>query len=157
MTLLRRFVVLTALMFWQGGFLFYAAVVVPIGQQVLRSPTDQGFITRRVSVYLNLVGAIALAPLAWDLVAGGEHSTRRRRLRGASWCVMLVCQVLLFWLHPQLDRFLDPEGMEVLDRQAFRLGHRVYLWAHTIQWVFGVVYVVLMLQAWRIVDGNERK
>ena len=32
--LLRRFLVLAALFFWQGGFTFYASVVVPVGQQV---------------------------------------------------------------------------------------------------------------------------
>lgn len=157
MTLPRRFLVLTALMFWQGGFLFYSAVVVPVGQQVLHSPTDQGFITRRVTVYLNLVGAVALLPLAWDLLAEKDRSTWRRRVRWLSWGMMAACQVLLFVLHPYLDSFLDSEGMEVLNRQAFRPGHRVYLWAHTIQWGFGVVYAVLMLQGWRIVDGNERK
>jgi len=29
--LARRFLTIAALMFWQGGFTFYAAVVVPIG------------------------------------------------------------------------------------------------------------------------------
>jgi hypothetical protein len=36
MTTLRRFLALAALLDWQGGFLFYAAVVIPIGLDVLK-------------------------------------------------------------------------------------------------------------------------
>ena len=67
LTLLRRFSVIAALMFWQGGFTFYAAVVVPIGQENL-GHEEQGFITREVTNYLNLAGAAALLLLAWDVV-----------------------------------------------------------------------------------------
>ena len=55
MTILRRFLVLIALFFWQGGFTFYAAVVVPVGQQVLHSHLRQGFVTQQVTNYLNLL------------------------------------------------------------------------------------------------------
>ena len=64
LTLLRRFLVVSALMFWQGGFLFYASIVVPIGQEVLPTPQDQGFITRHVTKSMNVSGAVALLPLA---------------------------------------------------------------------------------------------
>ena len=55
--LLRRLLVLAAFAFWQGGFTFYAAVVVPVGTEVLGSSMEQGSITRRVTVYLNMAGA----------------------------------------------------------------------------------------------------
>ena len=45
---LRRLLLLLTLMFWQGGFMFYGAVVVPVGSEVLASDTGQGFITRSV-------------------------------------------------------------------------------------------------------------
>src|SRR6059058_825237 len=89
MLLLRRFLVIVALMFWQGGFLFYASVVVPVGTEVfgrhypaphgenVSAKRQQGRITRTVAFWINLSGAAALLPLAWDLFAGGE--TRRRR------------------------------------------------------------------------------
>src|SRR5579871_1207813 len=67
--LVRRYLVLTALMFWQGGFTFYAAVVVPIGTAQLGGATEQGFITRHVAWYLNVAGAVALVILAWDAAA----------------------------------------------------------------------------------------
>ena len=78
MTILRRFLVLIALFFWQGGFTFYAAVVVPVGQQVLHSHLRQGFVTQQVTNYLNLTGAIALVPLAWEAAVPGDPSPRRR-------------------------------------------------------------------------------
>src|SRR5260370_16274673 len=65
-TLVRRVLVLAALMFWQGGFTFYAAVVVPVGQDVLGSHLAQGFITRQVTNYLNLAGGLALGILGWE-------------------------------------------------------------------------------------------
>src|SRR4249920_597526 len=67
--ILRRFLVLAALMFWQGGFVFYAGVVVPIGTEVLGSPSEQARITRRVALYLNASGAVALVLFLWDCAA----------------------------------------------------------------------------------------
>ena len=54
MTILRRFLVLIALFFWQGGFTFYAAVVVPVGQQVLHSHLRQGFVTQSGGTAVDL-------------------------------------------------------------------------------------------------------
>src|SRR5262249_56597146 len=95
MTILRRFLVLIALFFWQGGFTFYAAVVVPIGQQVLNSHLRQGFITQQVTNYLNLSGAIALVPLAWEVVVSGDPSRRRRWFRGLLWTLMALALAAL--------------------------------------------------------------
>src|SRR5689334_22865465 len=67
--LVRRFAVLAALMFWQGGFTFYAGVVVPIGTDVFGSAAGQAGITRRVAWYINVSGAAALAVFAWDVLA----------------------------------------------------------------------------------------
>lgn len=124
LTLLRRLVVLGALMFWQGGFTFYAAVVVPVGQEVLGSHFKQGRITRRVTVYLNLAGALALVPLAWDTVASPDRSRRLRRLRWLTVAGMAVGLALLFWLHPQLNALLDLEAGYIPERRLFRVGHR---------------------------------
>ena len=32
---IRRMVLLVSLMFWQGGFMFYGGVVVPVGGRIL--------------------------------------------------------------------------------------------------------------------------
>jgi hypothetical protein len=152
LTLLRRLLVLIALMFWQGGFTFYAAVVVPVGQEVLGSHFKQGRITRRVTVYLNLSGAIALVPLAWDVAAARERSAWRRRLRWLCVAGMAVGLGLLYWLHPRLDELIDLDVGYVSDRGAFRTGHSWYLWISTVQWGLGLVYALLMLYAWRDED-----
>jgi hypothetical protein len=52
----RRYLLLLALMFWQGGFSFHGAVVVPVGNEVLGSHLEQGYITRSASNYLNWAG-----------------------------------------------------------------------------------------------------
>src|SRR3954471_15293662 len=103
MTLFRRALLVFALMFWQGGFTFYSAVVVPIGTDVLGSAAEQGWITRRVTVWLNVAGAVALPVWAWDLAASPVPTRRRQAVRWLLWGVMAAALGLLFWLHPQLD------------------------------------------------------
>jgi hypothetical protein len=139
-------------MFWQGGFTFYAAVVVPVGQEELGSHLQQGFITRQVTNYLNLCGAVALIPLAWDVAASTDRSKGRRCARWAAWTGMLAMLLALIWLHPKLDELLNLETHELADPKAFRVGHRWYLWLSTVQWAFGVAFAMLGLQAWRAED-----
>jgi hypothetical protein len=153
--LLRRFLVLAALMFWQGGFTFYAAVVVPVGTQVLGSPLDQGLITRHVTTYLNLAGAFALLPLAWDALAALGRSPWARRVVWLSWAGMALTLILLVWLHGRLEDLLHPETQRILDRPIFRITHRGYLWISTVQWMFGVAYAAAMLLGWRQEDRQK--
>jgi len=154
-TLLRRFLVLAGLMFWQGGFVFYASVVVPVAQTVI-GHTRQGFITRQVTDYLNLSGAVALVPLAWDIAASADPSVSRRRLRWACWLGMGLGLVALLWFHAQLNSLVDADRQLVLDAAAYRPRHRWYLWISTIQWFIAVGYTGLMLRAWREEDGGEK-
>ena len=60
MTILRPLILLIALMFWQGGFMFYGSVVITVGAEVLGSEMDQGFVTQAVTNYLNIAGAVCL-------------------------------------------------------------------------------------------------
>src|SRR5207249_2958155 len=98
------------LMFWLGGFTFYASIVVPIGTEVLRSPRRQGFITRKVTRDLNITAAVALAVLAVDAAVSGDPSRWRWWTRLALWLIMAGCQAALFRLHPHLDSFLRERG-----------------------------------------------
>ncbi len=153
LVLVRRFLVVAALMFWLGGFTFYASVVVPIGTQVLgNSPRRQGFITRKVTRELNLAAAVALVVLAVEVVAGRDPSRPRWWARLGLWLVLAGCQAALFWLHPHLDSFLVERGGIVTDTEAFRPWHRAYLWTHTVQWWAGVFFLVLLLAGWRAGD-----
>jgi Na+-driven multidrug efflux pump len=148
----RRYLALAALFFWQGGFTFYAAVVVPVGQDVLGSHFEQGLITRRVTVYLNLAGAIALLPLVWDAVGTRDPAPWRRRLRLLLWLGMAAALVALYRLHPLVDQYLELDSHNLTDRRAFRHYHRLYLWVSTVQWGCAVVYLLLSLLAWRAED-----
>jgi hypothetical protein len=145
--LFRRFLVLAALMFWQGGFVFYASVVVPIGQQVLASHFHQGLITRRVTNFLNLAGAIALLPMAWDAISSTDRS-RYRSWRWLSWLVMFLALGVLVWLHQLMDELVDVNSMQLFDQKLFRSEHRAYLWVSTAQWASSSLYAVLTLYAW---------
>jgi hypothetical protein len=152
MPLLRRYLAVAALLFWMGGFTFYASVVVPVGQAVT-SHLRQGFITRRVTVYLNLSGAVALVLLAVELFPARDPSRTRRRLRVGLWLVMGLTLVALVGLHRRLDALLVDRGMIVLDPEAFRPGHRLYLWVSTLQWAAALAYLALTLRAWQ---GEDR-
>jgi hypothetical protein len=154
-SLIRRFLVLVALMFWQGGFTFYAAVVVPIGQNELGSHLQQGFITRQVTNYLNLSGAVALIVLGSDIPATTEKSVARRGMRWLVWAGMAVILVVLALLHRHLDQLLNLELRELANPKAFRTGHRWYLWLSTAQWALGLSYAVLTLAAWRAEDRAD--
>jgi hypothetical protein len=156
MPLLRRLFVITALLFWQGGFTFYAAVVVPVAQEQL-GHRRQGFITRQVTHYLNAAGAVSLVPLAWDAAVSGDPSQRRRRGRWLTCMVLAVCLVLLVGLHLAMDQLLDVEGFRVLDESAFRRAHRGYLWVSTVQWAAAIGYTWLALIAWRQEDARSTR
>jgi hypothetical protein len=153
MLLLRRFLELAALFFWLGGFTFYAGVVVPIGQEVFGS-LEQGFVTRQVTVYLNLSGAIALGILLCEGFAARDPAAWRRRTRWLLWGGMLVTLVVLYWLHRRLEELLDPEEQIVRNAKAFRPRHRLYLWISTVQWACGLLYTFLTLAAWRAEDRS---
>jgi hypothetical protein len=153
LTLARRWVLLWALMFWQGGFMFYGGVVVPVGAAVLGSDQEQGFITRSVTNYLNVAGAVALALWGWDLASGRGRSPGGHRLRWAIWAALVLLLGLLVWLHPQLDQLLDAEATLVLDRPHFRALHRRYLMISTAQWAGCLLLSALTIWTWRDVDA----
>lgn len=153
----RRYLVLLTLMFWQGGFTFYAAVVVPIGTEILGSAEEQGWITRQVTVFLNLSGAIALGVLAWDVASGGDTNRRRRQLRWLTWGLMVVTLLLLVSWHGQLENLLNLDEHRILDRRGFRSLHRRYLWTSTVQWAGDLVALFLALRAWQGEDALHAK
>jgi hypothetical protein len=151
MTLLRRFLLLAAFAFWQGGFTFYAAVVVPTGTEVLGSSAEQAKITRRVAAEINLTGAIALAIFAMDIV----FEPRLRRSRASAMVCALILLVVLMVLRDHLDAMFHGEDAYLDNRAGFRPWHRTYLWLSTAQWAACVVFLVLTLMAWRAGDTRQ--
>lgn len=143
MTTLRRFLVFQAFLLWQGGFLFYTAVVVPIGTEVLESAKDQGFVTQRVTNWLNYFGALWALVFLWDLVR-----ERGPRWRWIGWAAAVVMLVPLFWLHVEMDTYLDAAEFRVVERRPFQLLHIVYLWISTFHWLIGLGLAWLTLRVW---------
>lgn len=144
-----RTIVLWSLMFWQGGFLFYASAVVPSAQNVI-GHRQQGFITRRVVHWINSAAVISLGLLAIDMALFPD---RRRRWPGWSlWLAAAATQAALFVLVLRMDPLLDPEmrGVEL----GFRPLHRTYLWIHTGQWVVAIALSVTLLNRWRRRDAH---
>jgi hypothetical protein len=116
----------------------------------------QGFITQRVTNYLNLAGIIALLPLAWDTTTNDPRRWRQR-LRWALWSTMALSLCLLLWLHPRLDALLDPETSSILERGPFRSIHQLYLNASSFQWGCGLGYLALSVWGWFEMDRGAPK
>lgn len=150
MTVVRRFLLFAALMFWQGGFMFYGGVVVPVGQEVLGSHLQQGYITRSVTNYLNLAGVVALVFWGWDIAKGGIWP------RWGLWVVLALTLGLLAWLHLRMDELLDVDSFRVLDSSRFYDLHRWYLIISTVQWGVCLVLTALTLLTWRSEDGRKQ-
>jgi hypothetical protein len=147
----RRVLVLLTLLFWQGGFTFYASVVVPIGTEFLGSAVEQGFITAQVTRYLNLAGLVAVPVLLWDALAT-RATWRQRAPRLALWVGLAVTLAVLLWLHPLMADRMDREALRIHERSGFRRLHRGYLWTSTVQWVFGLVFLAWGVADWRRAD-----
>jgi len=137
-------------MFWQGGFTFYAAVVVPVGRGINRD--QQSLVTQRVTHYLNAAGAVAVGVLIWEGVTGLDSSHKRRWWRWGMVVLMGLGLVPLVPLHLQMDACMA-SGMEH-DAMIAAMWpyHIAYLWISTLQWVAAVVYVTLTVSAWRVED-----
>ena len=132
---IRFMILFLALAFSFGGFTFYSAVVIPTGTEVF-SATEQGFVTRSVTLFINLAHAVTLVILIWDGIA--IRSQRSRRGNGifvSLLVVFAICLVVLVVLHPRLDGMLDREDMVVIRPRSFYLWHRAYLWTSTVQWL----------------------
>jgi hypothetical protein len=141
--LVRRCLVLAALLFWQGGFTFYAAVVVPLGRRLIGSHFSD--VTQQVSNYLNLSGAVFLLLMAWDAWA-----TRSGKWVWLAWFVLVATLGVLVWMHPHMDALMDAN-----EYAALKPWHRVYLWTSTGQWFVVVGYVPLLIRGWQREDRHE--
>jgi hypothetical protein len=156
MTILRRFLVLQLLMLWQGGFLFYAAVVVPTGTKVLGGSFEQGHITRFVTEQMNVIGAVALAFFVWELLHARPRLLRQRCILWGCWLIMAAGLTVLFLLHPRMVEMVNFESSSASrfrgQHADFRFLHRTYLWIVSIQWAVGLVFALVMIAAWRRAD-----
>jgi hypothetical protein len=143
MSIVRRFLVFQSLALWQGGFIFYAAIVVPVGTDVLGT-FEQGRVTRHVTNSMNIVGVVTLAILAWD-----QWACSCRWARWGLWIVMAGTLAALAWLRVRVESSVDFSSVGGFsDYGAFYFWHRVYLCVSAVQWVAGLAYVGLLVRQW---------
>jgi hypothetical protein len=155
MTLLRRYLVVYSLMLWQGGFVFYSAIVVPVGTATLGSAAAQGAITARVVEALHLLGLVSLGLLLWDMLAGADAAPSRRLARWICWLIAALSHGLLLYFHFVLLSFMDPQRRYVVIHSPFYPIHRIYLWISTLQWMAISVWLFLTLMAWKYVESRK--
>ena len=149
---MRRFLVIAAIAWWLGGFTFYAGIAIPMGVEVLGTHRAVGFITQRVTQWLNVGGVIALSILLWNL-ALTWRAHRGKLLHYTmlvTWLLMAAIEVELISLHPVMDRLLTIHPVrQILDEDRFDLLHHVYLISTTVQWTLGVIHVWCICAAWQ--------
>jgi hypothetical protein len=146
MTLLYRLIVLVALMFWQGGFMFYGSVVITVGAQVLGSELEQGFVTQSVTNYLNIAGVVCVT--IWGVLLWREKTSW---LGGTLWLGLVVSLILLVLLHGRMDQRLEFDSHAVTG-QGFYSLHRVYLTISTSQWLAALTLLGVTMNRWRQAD-----
>lgn len=129
---------LAAAILWLGGFTFYALFVIPSGVAVLGDHRQFGFVTERVTLWLN---GLALAALLLDLPA-----LRRGRWPRRCWLVAAVCTGGLVALHAHAASFLDFDRREVRAPDTFYQVHRVYLLVAAVQWLAFVTLLAARLR-----------
>jgi hypothetical protein len=151
--ILRRFLVIVAFSFWVGGFFFYAGVVVPTGSAVLGSHTTQGFVTQRVTHWMNVASGPTLLIFFWNLL-----STPRSlgswvvRLLFWTWLLMLGVQIVLLLLHPVLDRMLVPAEERIINHPRFYRLHGLYLDLASVQHFAAILHLWCAMNLWRRAD-----
>jgi hypothetical protein len=154
MALCRRFLLILSLLFWQGGFMFYGGVVVPVGGRILGSETEQGFITQSVTNYLNLAGAVCL--LTWGLVLWIDrpHAPRLRVASWTLWVGLVSGLAVLALVHLRMERLLDFESRSVLEQDHFGWLHGAYIATSSAQWLASLILLGLTLRSWQIADAR---
>jgi len=143
---IRRMVLLVSLMFWQGGFMFYGGVVVPVGGRILGSETKQGFITQSVTNYLNLAGAVCL--IVWLEHLWHDRRNGVSKLEWGIWSFTAVSVIVLAGIHVQMDHVLGVESSTVLDPEWFGRCHRIYIRTSSLQWVASLALLFLAVLRW---------
>jgi hypothetical protein len=150
---LRRYAFLIMFAWWMGGLTFYALVVIPTAEQVLGNHHDVGFITQKVTYWLNLSGLLPIAVLFWNLkVEWATASKWPRRLLLFTWAVIVFCQFGLFTAHGWLGQVLDRQHHRIIDYDTFQIRHNIYEAIVTVQWLAALVHTWFAVRTWKQSD-----
>ena len=152
---IHRTLLIASFAIWFGGFGFYAAIVVPVGTEVLGSAHAQGMITRRVTESMNVFCAIAAGMMLVESFVSWKRSQSGDRVILLLMALaVLGMLVALFVLHPVMNQMIDPNSGVISDRKQFYSIHRAYLWISTFQWAAGWVWLSILIKHWRSIDGS---
>ena len=141
-----RFLCLSTLSVWVGGFTFYSAVVIPVLHESL-GRLETGTITQEVTNSLNAAGGVTVA--LWWLAAWTERSSHpvpARRIRLGLLAATTIILLVLVGLHRVMDGRLESGSL-----RGFYPMHRIYLIASTAQWLANLGLLAVALVPWR--DG----
>ncbi len=147
----RTLLLLVFALYW-GGLTFYTGFVVRISHDVLDDPMDGGLITQRVTAVLQILGAVTVVLMACNGVVVARQS-RKFGYALAGCTAILGCSLIgLFVVHGHLDAVIDVSASDIIDRDAFDMGHRRYNQLTTIQWLACLAYLPTTVFAWRSID-----
>lgn len=155
MTLFVRSLLLFSFALFWGGLTFYTGFVVRIIHDVVVDPMDGGLITQRVTVILQLLGAITTFLMFWNAVQVGRYCRKYAVALMLTAFILSGSLVGLAFVHRQLDGVIDIEANEVTDRDAFTISHRRYNQLTTIEWLASVLYLPITVAAWRRMDRPD--
>jgi len=148
--LVLRFLCLFSLSVWVGGFTFYSAVVIPVLHESLGS-LDTGYVTQRVTDYINAAGVVAV--VLWWLSAWVDRSAGPALVKWARLGFLAATTITLLGLiglHRVMDSRLESGSL-----RGFYPLHRIYLVGSTVQWFANLGLMAVMPILWR--EGQARR
>lgn len=152
--LFRRFLTVSALGLWLGGFTVYTAFVIPVGHRHFSSGRF-GFVTGEITSVLNLLALIAAPVLLVNVIAEWGGMSRILRWGSvASWGLIVLATLTLFLIHAKLDGVMDYPHRGISDRERFEPLHERYELVATLQWAAGLIHLGCILAGWRRSDAR---
>ncbi len=150
-----RFLVLTPLIVWLGGFTFYTGVVIRVGHGMYPDGETIGFLTRDVTFWLNCIGLLSLALLAPNCRLDSRAAPRRLRWGlFASLALMGAALTALLFLHGAITGTLDMAAHRVVERARFHKLHELYEAVATVQWAAALLHLWCLLAVWQRNGGR---
>ncbi|WP_026994695.1 hypothetical protein [Flectobacillus major] len=135
---------LITLAFWWGAFTFLAAVVIPIGANILGSQLEMGFITQQVTNELNFLGMLVFMIYAYYT----KHITDSSQYLFYNFTAALLIggQLFLFLMHYHLTDLMDFVHRKIPHPLTFHSLHRAYMITNVIIWAVVSVLLFKLLQ-----------
>jgi hypothetical protein len=130
-----------ALLWWQGGFMFYSAIVVYIATDIV-GMFEQGKVTARVMLWLNGLGTFAILLMFVDI------AWWRYRPRGflVTWFLLAGCQLSLWFLREAMVDNVDLTEERIIDYTLFRQQHEWYMKLTTAQWGCSLAWMAWLIR-----------